>query len=155
MSKNSTINIYKMPVRDTMMLNTLLYAFICLSCVIILTTTDALFVYMPVFYVFTFVHCTACYSPATKALINNNNNTDTRNNLIISMYRSGRNQRPPDDLSECTSHVVRSDFPTYVLLQTTMQPYCRLTLNRIPGSSSPTDRIQIRKHKLNTIESLL
>ena len=29
---------------------------------------------MPVFYVFTFVHCTAFYYPATEALINNNNN---------------------------------------------------------------------------------
>ena len=28
---------------------------------------------MPVFYVFTFVHRTAFYSPATEALINNNN----------------------------------------------------------------------------------
>ena len=31
---------------------------------------------MPVFYVFTFVHCTAFYSPATGALINNNNNNN-------------------------------------------------------------------------------
>ena len=31
---------------------------------------------MPAFYVFTFVHCTAFYSPATEALINNNNNNN-------------------------------------------------------------------------------
>ena len=36
---------------------------------------------MLVFYAFTFVHCTAFYSPATEALINNNNN-------IPSIYRN-------------------------------------------------------------------
>ena len=34
---------------------------------------------MPAFYAFTFVHCTAFYSPATEALINNNNN----NNCVL------------------------------------------------------------------------
>ena len=41
---------------------------------------------MPVFYVFTFVHCTAFYSPATEALINNNNNyyyLDLKKKLIF------------------------------------------------------------------------
>ena len=54
------------------------YAFILLSCFILLTTIDALFVYMPVLYVFTFVHCTAFYSRATDALINNNNSSTVR-----------------------------------------------------------------------------
>ena len=31
---------------------------------------------MPVCYAFTFVHCTAFYSPAKEALINNNNNNN-------------------------------------------------------------------------------
>ena len=50
------------------------YIFIFLSCFILLITIDGLFVYILVFYAFTFVHCTAFYSPATEALINNNNN---------------------------------------------------------------------------------
>ena len=40
---------------------------------------------MPVFHVFTFVHCTAFYSPATEALINNNNNNNNNNNRRVTL----------------------------------------------------------------------
>ena len=43
---------------------------------------------MPVFYVFTFVHCTAFYSPATEALINNNNNNNNTASLFIVFHSS-------------------------------------------------------------------
>ena len=37
------------------------------------------YLYMLVFYAFTFVHFTAFYSPSAEALINNNNNNNNNN----------------------------------------------------------------------------